>query len=94
MASCVIEEIDPASDPTRFDGDLDTIWKAHQQNGKEFLATIFDFLDRKSKFFHDPDVSKTLARLLRDVKQKAKPAQKAAAVNGSPAPSNQQVSLL
>ena len=88
MSSCFIEEIDEASDPTRFDTELGTIWKAHQHNGKEFLATVFDFLDRKSKFFHSPDVSKTLARLLRDVKQKGKPPQKAAAVNGAPTTSN------
>lgn len=88
MSSCVIEEIDPASDPTRYDDQLERILIDHQGDGKKFLASVFDFLDRKSRFFNDPNVSKTLARLLRDVKQRSTPAQppKAAAgtaVNGS-----------
>jgi hypothetical protein len=64
MSSCVIEEIDPASDPTRYDDQLERILIDHQGDGKKFLASVFDFLDRKSRFFNDPNVSKTLARLL------------------------------
>ena len=71
MASCVIEEILPEDDPTRFDDQLESILVAHQGDGKAFLATCFDFLNRKTAFFKDPSVSKTLARLLRDVKQGA-----------------------
>ncbi|EIE22427.1 CS-domain-containing protein [Coccomyxa subellipsoidea C-169] len=67
--SCVIEEILPEDDPTRFDDELERILIAHQRDGKALLATCFDFLNRKTAFFKDPNVSKTLARLLRDVKQ-------------------------
>ncbi|CAK0781081.1 hypothetical protein CVIRNUC_005280 [Coccomyxa viridis] len=68
MAGCVIEELDP--DQFRFDDDLERIFHEHERRPKEFLAAVFDFLDRKSPFFRDPNVSKTLARLLRDVKNK------------------------
>lgn len=83
MASCVIQELDP--DQFRFDDDLERIYHEHERRPKEFLATIFDFIDRKSPFFKDPSVSKTLARLLRDVKNKglqatAQPAAQPAAV--------------
>jgi hypothetical protein len=74
MASCVIEEIDPSSDPTRHDDAFERILIDHQRDPKEFLATCFDFLSRKTRFFNDPAVSKTLARLLRDIKQGSKPA--------------------
>lgn len=91
MSSCVIEEILPEDDPTRFDDQLERILIAHQQDGKAFLATCFDFLNRKTAFFKDPNVSKTLARLLRDVKQSGQPAKSsiplapsiAAPINGS-----------
>lgn len=69
MSSCVIEEIMPEDDPSRSDDELERILIAHQRDGKAFLATCFDFLNRKTAFFKDPTVSKTLARLLRDVKQ-------------------------
>ena len=72
MASCIIEELDP--DQYRFDEDLAKIYHEHERRPKDFLAAIFDFLDRKSTFFKDPNVSKTLARLLRDVKTKGLPA--------------------
>ncbi len=83
MASCVIQELDP--DQFRFDDDLERIYHEHERRPKEFLATIFDFIDRESPFFKDPSVSKTLARLLRDVKNKglqatAQPAAQPAAV--------------
>lgn len=68
MASCVITELDP--EQFRFDDDLERIYHEHERRPKELLATVFDFLDRKSPFFKDPNVSKTLARLLRDVKTK------------------------
>ena len=68
MASCVITELDP--DHFRFDSDLEKIYHEHERRPKELLATVFEFLDRKSPFFKDPNVSKTLARLLRDVKNK------------------------
>ena len=68
MAGCVIEELDP--DQFRFDDDLERMFHEHERRPKDFLAAIFDFLDRKSPFFRDPNVSKTLARLLRDVKNK------------------------
>lgn len=71
MAGCVIEELDP--EQFRFDDDLERIFHDHERRPKEFLATVFDFLDRKSPFFRDPNVSKTLARLLRDVKNKSLP---------------------
>ena len=88
MAGCVIEELDPASDPTQYDDQLERILIDHQGDGKKFLASVFDFLDRKSRFFNDPNVSKTLARLLRDVKQRSTPADSrkaaaASAMNGS-----------
>jgi hypothetical protein len=72
MAGCVIEELD--SDQFRFDQDLERMFHEHERRPKELLATVFDFLDRKSPFFRDPNVSKTLARLLRDVKNKSMPA--------------------
>lgn len=75
MSSCVIEEILPEDDPIRFDDQLERILIAHQRNGKAFLATCFDFLNRQTAFFKDPNVSKTLARLLRDVKQGAQQAE-------------------
>lgn len=83
MASCVIEELD--SDQFRFDDDLERIYYEHERRPKDFVATIFDFLDRKSPFFKDPNVSKTLARLLRDVKNKSlqAPAQPASRPSGS-----------
>ena len=68
MAGCVIEELDP--DQFRFDDDLERIFHEHERRPKDFLAAVFDFLDRKSPFFRDPNVSKTLARLLRDVKNR------------------------
>ncbi|CAL8468604.1 g8144 [Coccomyxa elongata] len=107
MSSCVIEEILPEEDPTRFDDQLEHILVAHQRDGKAFLATCFDFLNRNTAFFKDPNVSKTLARLLRDVKQSGQPAKPsvplastiAASTNGSskvvseqPSPSVQQES--
>jgi hypothetical protein len=95
MASCVNEEIDPATDPSRFDSQLDSIFlDAHDRNGKQFLATVFDYLDRKSRFFQDPEVSKTLARLLRDVKQRGKPSTKPTAVNGNAAKAASQQARL
>lgn len=91
MSSCVIEEILPEEDPTRFDDQLEHILVAHQRDGKAFLATCFDLLNRKTAFYKDPNVSKTLARLLRDVKQSGQPAKPsvpsastiAASTNGS-----------
>ena len=68
MAGCVIEELDP--DQFRFDDDLERMFHECERQPKEFLAAVFDFLDRKSPFFRDPNVSKTLARLLRDVKNR------------------------
>ena len=84
MAGCVIEEIDPASDPTRYDDQLERILIDHRGDGKAFLASVFNFLDRKSRFFNDPTVSKTLARLLRDVKQRSTPADPPKAAARSP----------
>lgn len=80
MSTCVIEEIDPSSDPTRYDDALERILIDHQRDGKAFLAACFDFLDRKTRFFKDPSVSKTLARLLRDVKQGPAPPKPASAI--------------
>ncbi|KAK9829037.1 hypothetical protein WJX72_003559 [[Myrmecia] bisecta] len=65
----VIEEIDPATDPTRHDAALEQILIAEDDNPKQFLASVFDFLQRKTGFFNKPDASKQLAILLRDTKK-------------------------
>lgn len=83
MAGCVIEELDP--DQFRFDEDLERMFHEHERRPKELLATVFNFLDRKSPFFRDPNVSKTLARLLRDVKNQSMPA----AAPAAPKPDHQ-----
>ena len=69
MASCVIEEIDPADDPTRFDDALERVWIGCSRDGTAFLAAAFGFLHRRSSWFKNPEASKALARLLRDTRQ-------------------------
>ena len=98
MASCIIEELDP--DQFRFDEDLEKMYHEHERRPKDLLATVFDFLDRKSPFFKDPNASKTLARLLRDVKNKGlqatgQPASRSAGERGNEviSKSAEQVSL-
>ncbi len=60
----VIEEIDESSDPTRFDGDLESVLIGHSDNAEDFLRTVFNFVDRKSRFFKQPDAAKKVARLV------------------------------
>lgn len=59
----VIEEIDESTDPTRFDGDLESVLIGHSDNAEDFLKTVFNFVDRKSRFFKQPDAAKRVARL-------------------------------
>ncbi len=63
----VIEEIDESSDPTRFDGDLESVLIGHSDNAEDFLKTVFNFVDRKSRFFKQPDAAKKVARLVDSV---------------------------
>lgn len=60
----VIEEIDEASDPTRFDSDLAKVLIANDNNPEEFLRTVIGFVDRKTHFFKQPDASRKLAKLV------------------------------
>ena len=59
----VIEEIDEASDPTRFDSDLAKVLIAHDNDPEEFLSTVLGFVDRKTRFFKQSDASRKLAKL-------------------------------
>ena len=63
----VIEEIEEASDPTRFDSDLAKILIAHDNNPEEFFRTVVGFVDRKTRFFKQPDASRKLAKLMEGV---------------------------
>ena len=71
--SCVIEEIDPAADPLRYEDALERILIESSRDATKFLAAVFAFLHAKTNFFSQPDASKVLARLLRDVKKAAPP---------------------
>lgn len=78
MASAIIEEIEEGASDQRLQQLLDE----HGREPKRFLETVFRFLAQRTVFFDDPDASKVLARLLRDVKKAsgaAKPAPKPAA---------------
>lgn len=59
----IIEEIDDSSDPTKFDAELEKVLIEHGDNAEEFLKSVFGFLDRKTRFFKQQDVSKRLAKL-------------------------------
>lgn len=63
----VIEEIDESSDLTRFDGDLESVLIGHSDNAEDFLRTVFNFVDLKSRFFKQPDAAKKVARLVDSV---------------------------
>ncbi|KAL3150403.1 hypothetical protein ABBQ32_000241 [Trebouxia sp. C0010 RCD-2024] len=63
----LIEEIDEASDPTRFDSDLAKVLIAHNNDPEEFLRTVVGFVDRKTRFFKQPDASRRLVRLVDSV---------------------------
>jgi hypothetical protein len=76
--ACVIEEVDPASDAMRYEDALERILIDAGRDPTKFLAAVFAFLHAKTRFFAQPDASKVLARLLRDVK-KAAPATKGVA---------------
>lgn len=67
--SCVIEEVDPAADPLRYADALERILIECGRDPAKFLGAVFAFLHAKSSFFAQPDASKVLARLLRDVKK-------------------------
>lgn len=60
----IIEEIDEASDPTRFDNDLKNLLIAHSNNPEELLRTVVGFVDRTTRFFKQPDASRKLAKLV------------------------------
>ena len=47
---------------------LQQLLQAHQGDAKKLLAFVFGYLNKETAFFKDPDASKVLARLLRDVK--------------------------
>jgi hypothetical protein len=76
--ACVIEEVDPASDAMRYEDALERILIDAGRDPTKFLAAVFAFLHAKTRFFAQPDASKALARLLRNVK-KAAPATKGVA---------------
>lgn len=76
--SCVIEEVDPAADAGRYEDALERILIEAGRDPTKFLAAVFAFLHAKTRFFAQPDASKVLARLLRDVR-KAAPAAKGVA---------------
>lgn len=63
----LIEEIDEASDPTRFDSDLAKVLIAHNNDPEEFLRTVVGFVDRKTRFFKQSDASRRLVRLVDSV---------------------------
>ena len=68
----VIEELtDDPSNALQYDDALERVLIGEQRDGYKFLAAVFGFLDRHSKFFSQADASKQLARLLRDVKQRS-----------------------
>lgn len=67
--SCVIEEVDLAADPLRYEDALERILIESGRDPAKFLGAVFTFLHAKSSFFAQPDASKVLARLLRDVKK-------------------------
>lgn len=65
----IITEID--ADEALIDQKLDQLLDAHDGDPKKLLATTFRFLSGRTRFFDDPEVSKVLARLLRDTKKPA-----------------------
>ena len=66
---------------------LQQLLQAHQGDAKKLLAFVFNYLNKSTAFFKDPDASKVLARLLRDVKGAPKAAtQSSTAPKLSPAP--------
>ena len=60
----VIEEIDEETDPTRFDADLGKILTGHNKDAEQFLTTVFDFLDRKVRYFKQPGAAKKVSKLV------------------------------
>ena len=67
-AHTVITELEDDEPASKLDDQLDQLLSAHNDDAKKFLATIFNHLNRRTSFFKDPEASKVLARLLRDVK--------------------------
>lgn len=65
MPPVVIEELDDDLTPEQH---LNHLLRFHEDEPKKLLATVFKHLKQKTSFFDDPNVSKVLARLLRDVK--------------------------
>lgn len=59
----VIEEIDEADDPARFDSALERVLIGHSNNTEDFLRTVLGFVNRKTRYLKQPDVSKKLAKL-------------------------------
>ena len=88
----VIEELDASSDAYKYDDQLQRIYADKKKNDYDFLTAVFAFLDRRSGFFHQPEASKHLARLLRDVKRDSNNPAAQATKATEPAPAPRKVS--
>lgn len=65
MPPVIIEELDDDLTPEQH---FDALLRFHGDDAKQLLAATFSYVKSRSPFFDDPDASKVLARLLRDVK--------------------------
>ena len=63
----VIEEIDEVLESQTPEQLFAELLKRNDADVKAFLASTFAYLKQHSKFFDNPEASKVLARLLRDV---------------------------
>lgn len=63
----LIEEIDDSLEQYSVSQLYDELLRRHAQNAKSLLASTFAHLNKETQFFKDPEASKVLARLLRDV---------------------------
>ena len=63
----IIEEIDEALESQTSEQLFAELLKRNDSDVKAFLASTFAYLKQHSKFFDNPEASKVLARLLRDV---------------------------
>ena len=88
MSKVVIEELDDDLTPEQH---FDHLLRFHEENAKKLLTATFAYLKRKTNFFDDPEASKVLARLLRDVNG---PAAKPKAVSAAPSSKTVRVSYL
>lgn len=64
---CTIEDVTDQFDPTEFDKALGDILIKHEGNTERFIATVFDFLKRKSNFFKKADAKTKVLNAFKEI---------------------------